>query len=68
MGTNGEELPAESVSAGGRARNYLARICLIDGVLFFILLIAALLVPIAQAQQASDCLLCHGPSTGVKNS
>src|ERR1700684_4205518 len=63
MGTNGEELPAESDSAEGQARNHL-----IQSFLLFIFLLVAVLIPNAIAQQATDCLLCHAPSTGLKNS
>jgi formate dehydrogenase gamma subunit len=63
MGTKAEELPADFRSAGRRAQKYL-----FSGVSFLVLLTASLLVPQARAQQASDCLLCHSASTGLKNS
>ncbi len=36
--------------------------------LLFFFLLAASFIPQAHAQKAADCLLCHGPSTGLKNS
>jgi len=63
MGTNAVDLPAEPCFADSRAHNHQ-----IDGVVLFIFFLAVLFVPNARAQQASDCLLCHGPSTGLKNS
>jgi len=62
MGTRAEELPAER-SAVNRARKNL----ITGSVLLLTFLLATLPVP-ASAQQASDCLLCHGPSSGLKNS
>src|ERR1700733_15113104 len=64
MGTNAEELPAESCSGGSRARQHHLK----EVVLLLVCLAAFFLGPHARAQQASDCLLCHGPSTGLKNS
>jgi formate dehydrogenase gamma subunit len=62
MGTHPEE-PAESRSAGSRAHHHR-----IDFFFLLILFATLLFLPQARAQQSSDCLLCHGPSTGLKNS
>jgi formate dehydrogenase gamma subunit len=63
MGTNAEEPPAESNSEGSRAHNQR-----IHAVILLVFLLTAFFAPHARAQQATDCLLCHGPSTGLKNS
>ncbi len=63
MGTRAGELPAERSSEAVRARQNLIGCC---GVLLFLSLV--FLTPHTFGQQASDCLLCHGPSTGLKNS
>jgi formate dehydrogenase gamma subunit len=63
IGTSTEDCPAECRPALSRITDNLIAVCL--PALF---LLAALFAPAARAQQASDCLLCHGPSTGLKNS
>jgi formate dehydrogenase gamma subunit len=63
MGTNPEDLPAESRSGGSRAHQHILR-----GIFLFLSLALVTLTPHARAQRASGCLLCHGPSTGLKNS
>lgn len=64
MGTNAEDLPAECRSEGSRAHQHP----LFDGFTLFFLLTALLFLPQARAQQAADCLMCHGTTTGLKNS
>src|ERR1700691_4162579 len=63
MGTNAGELPAERCSGVDRARKNL-----IGSGANLLFLLFILLAPKAVDQQASDCLLCHGSSTGLKNS
>ena len=63
MGSHAGELPAERCFAAIPAHSRL-----FSSLLWFILFVIPLLIPNARAQQASDCLLCHGPSTGLKNS
>ena len=63
MGTCSGELPAESFR--GAHRTGWRRI----GVaVLFLFCLAFALAGLAHAQQASDCLMCHGASTGLKNS
>jgi formate dehydrogenase gamma subunit len=42
--------------------------CRFGGFVLFLLLLPMILIPRGFAQQASDCLVCHGASTGLKNS
>lgn len=63
IGTSTEELPAERRPAIHPLRDI--RIAALILVLFFL---TAMFVSAARAQQASDCLVCHGSSTGLKNS
>ncbi len=64
MGTIGGVLPEDRRFSGFWAHRFWNR----SGVLLLILS-AISLIPAARAQQASsDCLMCHGPSTGLKNS
>jgi formate dehydrogenase gamma subunit len=59
MGTHAQEPLAEHLSFAIRLRG---------GLVLPLCLLAPLLVPAAHAQKASDCLICHGTSTGLKNS
>ncbi len=63
MGTHSDDLAAESCSTGNRAHQRRITISLL-----LPLFATLVLLPHARAQQASDCVLCHGPSTGLKNS
>jgi formate dehydrogenase gamma subunit len=64
MGTKAVDSPAgrRFVRCPGRSCN------LPDPVALLLLLFAVFSAPWARAQQSSDCLLCHGASTGLRNS
>ena len=63
MGTPAVDVPAAGCRAARRTGNALFR----NPILLLYLFTALLALP-ARAQQASDCLTCHGPSVGLKNS
>jgi formate dehydrogenase gamma subunit len=63
MGICPGELPEERCSTAVRAHRHPS-----ISYLVFVLFFVASFIPPAQAQQTSDCLMCHGPTTGLKNS
>jgi len=63
MGTDAEDLAGPFRGAGIGVRGPRSQ-----STLLLVLLLTFLLTAAARAQQASDCLQCHGPSTGLKNS
>ncbi len=62
MGTHARPLPAQKHRHAG-----LSARCSLAGYVC-VMLLAAWLVPLAFAQKTSECLACHGLSTGLRNS
>lgn len=65
IGTSTEDLPGEYRLTG---KNLDLPVVIPSLFVLAFFLIIGLAVPAASAQKAADCLLCHGSSTGLKNS
>src|SRR5580692_12802307 len=63
MGHHASVVPAAGLSVSHRTGKIQK-----SGSTFLLFLLISCLVPALHAQQASDCLTCHGSSVGLKNS